>query len=317
MAMILEAINELFRKNSVIKKAEGDFFATFHFNLVEKERREEYGGKELVTRTFSFEEGENGEEYTLLCCGNCGTPKENLVFFLGKVQRVAMLCKCGELRREEEEKMVRQREWEMKFRLLKQKGISDERYLAYTFQSMDMRNKAEVDFAKKYVEKWREMKKIGSGILFFGQRGTGKTYLACAIANALMERLVSVYIGNFTTILSELQSFSPDSQKLVSGLKGYDVVVLDDLGVERNTPFALEQVYHIVDTLVRGGVICILTTNLTLNQLEQPQTLEYARIYDRVLELCPIRVPLLGESRRIDVARQREEQAMGVLFSGS
>ena len=57
-----------------------------------------------------------------------------------------------------------------------------------------------------------------------------------------------------------------------------------------------------------------ITTNLTMEQLKNPNSMQSARIYDRVLEMCPIRLKLAGESRRPQLAADRERQAREILL---
>ena len=49
---------------------------------------------------------------------------------------------------------------------------------------------------------------------------------------------------------------------------------------------ALEQIYNIIDSRYRSRKPLIVTTNLTLTELKNPQDTAHARIYDRLLELC-------------------------------
>ena len=77
----------------------------------------------------------------------------------------------------------------------------------------------------------------------------------------------------------------------------YTLLIIDDLGAERSTEFAQEQVFNIIDARYRSGKPMIITTNLTAEEIKNPQEVGYARIYDRILERCfPIAV--MGESRR-------------------
>ena len=182
---------------------------------------------------------------------------------------------------------------------LRRDGITDPAYLQYTFAQDDKRNPKVSDVCRRYVENWAEMKAQNIGILFYGDVGTGKSFLACAIANALLERLVSVSVTNFPRILNSLQgSFDDERQKRIDRLQHYSLLVIDDLGVERDTSYSVEQVYNVVDTRARSGKPVIITTNLSLKDLENPPSLAYKRIYDRVLEMCPIRLKLVGASRR-------------------
>ena len=48
-----------------------------------------------------------------------------------------------------------------------------------------------------------------------------------------------------------------------------------------------------------------MTTNLSVAEMQQADSMQLKRIYDRVLELCPVRIKLEGESRRTQNAQQR------------
>ena len=68
-------------------------------------------------------------------------------------------------------------------------------------------------------------------------------------------------------------------------------MIIDDLGMERNSEFAREQVFSVIDSRYRSQLPMIVTTNLSLEELKDTTDLSKARIYGRVLERClPIRV---------------------------
>ena len=83
----------------------------------------------------------------------------------------------------------------------------------------------------------------------------------------------------------------------------YKLLVLDDLGAERQNDFALETVYMVIDERYKSGLPLIITTNLTLDELAKPKNMDYQRIYDRVLEMC---TPLFfaGKNRRREQANE-------------
>ena len=58
--------------------------------------------------------------------------------------------------------------------------------------------------ARFYVEHWEDMKAGNIGYLLWGSVGTGKSYLAGCIANALMEQEISVKMTNFAAVLNDL-----------------------------------------------------------------------------------------------------------------
>lgn len=91
---------------------------------------------------------------------------------------------------------------------------------------------------------------------------------------------------------------------LVERLCRYPLLIIDDFGMERDTNYALEQVYNIIDSRYRSKRPLIITTNLTLDEIRHPQDVAHARIYDRVLEMC-VPVSCFGTSIRKDTAQEK------------
>ncbi len=64
------------------------------------------------------------------------------------------------------------------------------------------------------------------------------------------------------------------------------LLVIDDLGVERSTEYAMEKMFTVIDSRYRSRKPLIVTTNLKLEEIKNPPDLTHARIYDRILERC-------------------------------
>ena len=161
--------------------------------------------------------------------------------------------------------------------------------------------------ARIYTEKWSDMLSQNIGLLLFGEVGTGKTFFAACIANALVENCVSVKMTNSSTILNDL-FYETDKNQYIDRLNKHDLLIIDDLGIERNTDYALEQVYNIIDARYRHNRPLIVTTNLTLDELKTPSDTAHKRIYDRVLEMC-LPVKFTGENLRKQKAESKMETA--------
>lgn len=263
--------------------------------------------------------GDYTDEDGFLCCGKCHARKQADVPFPAgdggtRTVRVGIQCTCERERSEAERAAQERADFRVRMERLRRDGITDPAYLRHTFAQDDRRNPAVSDVCQRYVQNWEEMKADNIGILFFGDVGTGKSFLACAVANALLEKLVSVSVTNFPRILNALQgSFDEERQAQIDRLQRYSLLVIDDLGVERDTAYSVEQVYNVVDTRARSGKPLIVTTNLSMKDLQNPPTLAYKRIYDRVLEMCPIRLKLAGTSRRVENANDRKDRARRLL----
>ena len=145
--------------------------------------------------------------------------------------------------------------------------------------------------AKGYTQNWDEFKKAGIGLLLFGNVGTGKSYAAGCIANALIDRLESVLFVGMSDVVNRMQgNFGSDRDHYMKSLMRPDLLILDDLGAERNTSFGKECVFDVVDKRLLTGKPMIVTTNIPLSVMKQAVNLDDRRIYDRILEVCvPIR----------------------------
>ena len=80
--------------------------------------------------------------------------------------------------------------------------------------------------------------------------------------NALLDRDVPVLMTNFPTILNRLTGmFSEDRADFIASFDEYDLLIIDDLGVERSTEYAMEQMFFVIDSRYRSRRPMIITTN--------------------------------------------------------
>lgn len=252
--------------------------------------------------SIKVEEGDYVGEDGLLYCHKCNTRKQTEVNILGTIRRPMCMCKCEAAKMAAEEEERRRIKFEQKVRDLRRMGFPEANMLNWTFANDDMTNAKITTAAQKYVENFEEFRKAGKGLLFYGNTGTGKTYAACEIANALIDKGYPVLVVNFARVLNTLQG-TFEKQEYIDSFNDFALLVVDDLGVERDTAYAKEQVYNVIDARYRTGMPMIITTNLTMDKIKNPADIEERRIYDRILERCfPIEVD--GASRRRKAVRE-------------
>ena len=233
----------------------------------------------------------------LLHCGKCGTPKQTRVKLLGKIISPKCLCKCEAERIKNEEEQEKKKELLERIKKYRKMGFPESQMQDWTFENDDKSNEKLTNMAKRYVDNFSEFCKDGKGLLLHGGVGTGKTYIACMIANALIDKGYPVLVTNFARILSTLQG-TFDKQEYLDSLNQFKLLVIDDLGIERDTSYAKELVYQTVDSRYRSGLPMIITTNLSMQKLATETELTDKRVYDRIIERCfPVEVS--GESRRM------------------
>lgn len=231
------------------------------------------------------------ESEHLIYCSRCHTPRQSRHIFSGKVFLPPVRCKCQQEIFEEEEAQRKLREKQDEIKRMKASGLQDKALYEYTFSS-DNGTNPELRYAHKYVENWPTMKAHSTGLLIWGSVGTGKSFFAGCIANALIEQGVPVLMTNFARILNTLTGMHfNDRNQFIDSLNHYSLLIIDDLGIERNSEFALEQVFHVIDSRYRSKKPFIVTTNLTLEELKRPSDLAHQRIYDRIMERCiPVKI---------------------------
>lgn len=233
----------------------------------------------------------------LLHCGKCNTPKQCRVKIKDTVISPKCLCKCENERIKQEEEAIRKREFAERIKKYRKMGFPESDMQDWTFENDDKGNEKLSNMAKRYVDNFDVFRKQGKGLLLYGGVGTGKTYIACMIANALIDKGYPVLVTNFARILSTLQG-TFDKQEYLDSLNKFKLLIIDDLGIERDTGYAKEQVFNIIDSRYRAGLPMIITTNLTMQKLATESDLADKRVYDRILERCyPVEVT--GESRRM------------------
>ena len=168
-------------------------------------------------------------------------------------------------------------------------------------------NARNLRLCRRYAEHFDEMAEKNQGLLLWGDVGTGKTFAAACIANYLLERRTPVVMTSFVNLLASMQGFREDEDKLITQLNRAKLLIIDDLGAERGTDFALEKVYNIVDSRYRAKKPVILTTNLTLKEMKEATDIRYSRIYDRIFEVC-YPMQFTGVSwRKVEAARRFDE----------
>ena len=247
-------------------------------------------------------------------CGKCHTPKE--AFYPADLQNQGfhkhpVMCQCAAEKRDREEAERREYERMSYMTMLRSEAFRDIPAAGWRFDHAVVT--PQLAKAKEYAANWDSFKQDGIGLLLFGDVGTGKSYAAGCIANALVDRLESVLFVGMSDVVNRMQgNFGSDRDHYMKSLMRPDLLILDDLGAERNTSFGKERVFDVVDKRLLTGKPMIVTTNIPLSVMKQAADLDDRRIFDRILEVCvPIRFD--GENFRKGSASANVKKAAKLL----
>lgn len=254
---------------------------------------------------------EGYEKDGLIHCPECHTPRQTVITnpFTGEEAVVGCVCKCQQDAMRAEERRQREKERKARLRQLRLDSFEESDCASMTFENDDLKAPELSKRMRAYAEHFATFKAKGQGLILFGDVGTGKTFYSACIANRLIDDGYTVLMTNFPSLIARIQRDQFKDTDYSKLLNVYDLLIVDDLGVERSSEYMQEQVYNIVDARYRAKKPLLISTNLTADELKHPKDVMAARIYGRILERClPIKVD--GADRRKRNTCYKEMQAI-------
>lgn len=165
-----------------------------------------------------------------------------------------------------------------------------------SFESWVIRPGSETAYqaAYEYAEDLPNKLKAGQGLLLFGPPGCGKSYLVSAVVRRAKANGYSVLFERASKMLIRLRatysSQSSNSElEMIEALGRVDLLVIDDLGAEKKTEWSEQAIYSIIDERYSNSRAILITTNLSLEELEQrigPRTMDRLVGSCRIVENC-------------------------------
>lgn len=120
-----------------------------------------------------------------------------------------------------------------------------------------------LEFCKEYAV---HFSKESPSIMMFGGTGLGKTHLSLSIASVVLQKGFSVLYDSVINFLRQIENehFGRDTtgNDTLSLLLECDLLILDDLGTEFDTPFYQSMIYNIINTRINRSLPTIISTNM-------------------------------------------------------
>lgn len=266
-----------------------------------------------ITRQYSENEGDYHNEDGLLMCGKCHTQKECVLTRTDGTNRtVRCACECSVERNTREAEEKRKRDRMQYLDSMRRTGFPDAEMREWTFAKSDHTDQRNENIARKYVANFNAMREQGTGLLLCGQVGTGKSFLAAAIANELISQGTPCLMTNFNRIISRISEKFGGDQKYLDDLNRFDLLIIDDLGAERDTEFTWEKVMNVIDARYRAGLPTIITTNLGPKDFTDRTDIRRQRVFSRLKEMCVL-LEIKGPDRRNKKMQDKLETAKTLL----
>ncbi len=159
--------------------------------------------------------------------------------------------------------------------LARREATIPERYANATLDAFKVESDSQYGahyIAKYYCDNFHS--KPVWNLIFYGFVGTGKTLLAAAIANTLLDKGYSVKFSSVLKITAELKgSYNEESptthNEIIEKNAGFDLLILDEVGVQNNTTWELNVLYELINRRYEKKLPTLVVSNIDANELEK------------------------------------------------
>lgn len=254
--------------------------------------------------------GDYRDQDGILHCGVCHSPKEMVLPLFGDEVppvTVCTLCQCQqkELDAQDARAAAQRRRIQNEELLTTLLEIGAALPFTYDFSQYDGGSEKNFQQARYYADHFDRMLAENVGLMFWGDTGRGKTFFSESIGQQLIQNGHMVLYTRIGKIADACAANNGrDRTFVMNAVSRADLLILDDLGVERDTPFMLEQADNIINTRYLSKRPLITTTNLHPRDLISAEDLAHRRPYERIMEMCRP-VEIVGENRRTAMAAKR------------
>ncbi len=208
--------------------------------------------RKKIIKSLGYPEDYTEPHYTCTCCSDTGYTKSGAV--------------CGCLK---EELMKATIASSGIGALIEKQSFDNFELGIYKDEETFNKMKFVLEAAKNYAENFKENR---GNLLLIGKTGTGKTHISTAIAREIIKRGFDVIYDSAQNIINDFETdkFKSGYYNTENRSEKYiesDLLIIDDLGTEFITQFAVSCLYNLINTRHNRGLATIISTNLSPDEL--------------------------------------------------
>lgn len=169
-------------------------------------------------------------------------------------------------------------------------------YKEMTFETLDNHgNERAVEFAKGVA-----INATDKGMFLYGGTGCGKTHIAIATLQTWTKHDSGMFftLPNLLSLLKDNMGNKEALDKIMGNVLNADLLVLDDLGAEKFTEWVGERMFQIINDRYINRRKTIITSNFSMEQLDERMGEQGNRIMSRVAAMCKA-FKINGKDRRL------------------
>lgn len=174
------------------------------------------------------------------------------------------------------------------------------------FRPADEKQARVLKVCKAYADRFSDRMANGGGLAMCGAPGTGKTHLACAIANQIAQKgRTSLFISVMAAIRRVKETYRKNSdeteQDAINRFLRPDLLILDEVGVQFGSDTEKMILFEIINGRYENMMPTIIISNLTAQELG---AFIGERVMDRMTEGGGVVLAFDWDSKRADVKPQ-------------
>lgn len=233
-------------------------------------------------------------------------PKKTHKLLNGRLITVQPVCHCeseadDKVKREFEQRK-RKSDIESKYSALE----NSPKYRKCSFDNfeVDNFNRKAFEHAKKYAS---EFHNISKDLFIYGKPGNGKSHLAAAVGNSLNSLETIVVFCTFTELIERIKGtfsgeYGESEASIMNAICSADLLILDDVGVEKATDFTIDVLFRIVERRTKHYRKTVFTSNYSAKELvtrysKEIGSIEAQRVVGRIISNAAM-VENTGKDRR-------------------